>query len=277
MKQKTECPGCGALTTEKVKQIDGYDLVRCGACSLVFVPSDQLAAVNYDKLYEADGHYKAHVQEARELVEGKRPIFSRARRRALQFIRDMSPTNLLEVGCGVGNFLSWIEAFGIKCAGIDVSTEAISLAQSHLGCPLHVGELTASALEGQRFAVVCAWEVLEHISDTENFLRQLHERLHSGGTLFMSTPNYQSSWMWRDVDADPRGVPPIHVTFWNEYSARRALQRCGFEDVDIQVCSIPLNAARRSGRRILHYMVVPDALLRRGQRRTLLIRARKEH
>ncbi len=275
MKNDSKCPGCNASVGDVIKQVNGYDLFRCPSCTLIFVPSECVSSVNYDELYDANAHYRAHVMEVDAIKDGRRTRFSKARRLALDMIKELQPNSLLEVGCGVGNFLSWIEMFGIDCCGVDVSEEAISLAKSHLECPLHAGELNRAVFERKTFEVVCAWEVFEHVLDTEEFLSNAYERIEAKGHLFMSTPNYESSWLWNDIEADPRGVPPIHLRFWNERAIRNVLVRLGFDQINVKHCSIPLRPAIRSSSRLSRYLVIPDALFRASQRRTLLVHARK--
>jgi hypothetical protein len=99
--------------------------------------------------------------------------------------------------------------------------------------------------------------------------------VNPGGHLLLSTPNYESSWMWRDIPADPRGRPPVHLTYWTRRSLEMHLKRVGFTNVDVRTYSLPLNAARRSAPAWIRPKLFSDYLLRAKQRMTLLALAER--
>src|SRR5438128_11655891 len=97
------CRACGSVAAAPGRHANGFDVVLCRDCGLGYVPPAQLsAAVDYDKLYENDGAYGYHVNEAATLEAGRLVESVRSRRVALEEIRQMKPASLLEVGCGVG-------------------------------------------------------------------------------------------------------------------------------------------------------------------------------
>jgi 2-polyprenyl-3-methyl-5-hydroxy-6-metoxy-1,4-benzoquinol methylase len=234
------------------------------------VPPTQLSKVNYNQLYQPAGDYSHHVGEVRDLKTGMRPRQVRARRVALEVIKRLKPATLLEVGCGVGNFLASIRDLGILAHGIDVSRNAIELARQHLDCPLVCGVLDEQVFQGARFDVICSWEVLEHVHDPRAFTSVILQRLNPGGVFLLSTPNYGSTWMRRDIPADPRSRPPVHVTFWDRPSLMRHLVGSGFANVRVRPLSYPANAALRSGGGLQSVFMYLDCLLRPSQRQTLL-------
>ena len=52
----------------------------------------------------------------------------------------------------------------------------------------HVGDLRALAVEDDRFALILLTQVLEHLPEPGDVLRELHRVLEPGGTLWLSTP-----------------------------------------------------------------------------------------
>ena len=270
------CPACGSTSTRNgTLRVAEFDIVKCGGCGLRFVPERQITNVNYDELYQEQGDYAHHVGEIAAMKAGKLPVFSRARRLALQHIEKTKPGSVLEIGCGVGNFLAWIQSFGIRGYGVDASANAIELARQHLSFPLHCGRFDESVFPGANFDAICTWEVIEHIHDVKSFTAGIFRRLNPGGCLMLSTPNYGSSWMLRDVPADPRSRPPVHVTFWDSPSLHRHLSDIGFGRIEIRPVSIPRNAAKRSGPVLGEIRSVLSAMLVPSQRQTLLAMAWK--
>lgn len=273
--ETTACVACHSPQHELAGQVNGYDILRCRACDLRFVAPDHvLVATNYDALYTVGAEYDGHLATARALQSQRLVPLTRAGRRALRMIGAYRPRQLLEVGCGVGAFLGWVESMGVECWGNDISRHAVEEARKHLRGRVHHGELSDDVFPGQQFDIVCAWEVIEHVTALSEFVRTLLRRIRPGGYLFLSTPNCDSPWLWRTLAQDPRGVPPVHVTFWNRRSMGRFLTASGFTEVRVDRLSVPWNPGRLSAVMFGQYLAVADAALRPSSRVTLFAHAR---
>lgn len=231
---------------------------------------------DYDELYRPDGAYQHHVEDGGRIASGTLPRVQRAKRTALRLIERTRPGSLLEIGCGNGTFLAHVRRAGLENAcGIDVSANALALARQHIApeCLYH-GVLDECAFPDRRFDVICSWEVLEHVPDPVRWLVTIRQRLNPGGMLLLSTPNYESRWIWGDMPADPRSRPPVHLTFWSSGALEQALVRAGFASATVDCVSLPLNAAARSGGPGGRPLALLDAVLRPRQRATIFASAR---
>jgi 2-polyprenyl-3-methyl-5-hydroxy-6-metoxy-1,4-benzoquinol methylase len=116
-------------------------------------------------------------------------------RRRLQFVLDQVSTkfphktvSVLDIGCGNGSqFAIPMSKLGYFVTGIDPHQPSIARARSYPGtCRFVCG--TVDSLD-QRFDVVVVSEVLEHLQNPENLLRQSVERLSDKGLLIVTVPN----------------------------------------------------------------------------------------
>lgn len=100
----------------------------------------------------------------------------------------LAPQSVLEVGCGDGYFLGGLPETIGKKVGVDLSEKAIAFAKAfHPKCDFRVEDAVNIA---EKFDVVAAIEVLEHIPDEDvpSFLDTLSKRVNDTGTVIISVP-----------------------------------------------------------------------------------------
>jgi SAM-dependent methyltransferase len=116
-----------------------------------------------------------------------------------------SGTDLLDVGCGPGTIsidLAQRVAPG-RVVGIDASPEVIAQAREHetSNIEFRIGDVYALAEGDETYDVVHAHQVLQHLTDPEAALREMHRVLRRGGRLAVRDSDY-GAFAW--APADPR-------------------------------------------------------------------------
>lgn len=109
--------------------------------------------------------------------------------------------DVLEVGCGVGNFTVLMAAEGRRVTGIEIDAGYVETARRRLAAfpnaSVACGDAT-SVEWAARFDTVVALDVVEHIADDRAFLARLRAVLKPGGKLVLKVP--AGAWLMSPMD-----------------------------------------------------------------------------
>lgn len=107
-------------------------------------------------------------------------------------IQQHEPVNVLDAGCGTGNQLTipLAEKFsGIKFTGIDNDAQSIESAKSSNSLQNLKFACFHDIESNEKFDLIIASEVIEHVEKPEEFLMHLKGRLSDNGKLILTLPN----------------------------------------------------------------------------------------
>lgn len=141
------------------------------------------------------------------------------------FINSLTPGRVLDVGCGTGEALSFIdskwEKHGVELSQI-ASAEAAKYGQ------IYLGELKDAAYDDSFFDVVLAFHVIEHLENPLELLTQVRRVLKKGGWLILGTPDFDCAMARRFGDNFRLLHDTTHVSLFSDASLTRLLTDFGF-------------------------------------------------
>ena len=210
------CPACNEGSRESaIERYGRYELFGCGACGLQFWEPRELPDARW---YEQ--MYGGRDKKLLPLEPGHKYFLADA----------FAPRNgeLLDIGCGTGNFLAAARDAGYGVTGIELDRNAARFAKERLGLQrvlaLTISEF-AEQLAEERFDVVTFFEVLEHQAAPLEFLQKVKACVRPGGVIALSVPN-RERWL---TGPDVLDYPPNHFLRWNTAALRKFLSAQGFE------------------------------------------------
>ena len=148
------------------------------------------------------------------------------------FLLKLKPNGrLLEVGCGSGATLKFMEGLGWQVEGVDFDLAAVEQARKK-GLAVHLGTLAEQSLPENTFDAIAARHFIEHVPDPIDVLRECRRLLKPGGLLVLITPN-ANSWGHRLYLEDWRGLePPRHLRIFTRSSLTAACTQAGLNTDD---------------------------------------------
>jgi len=120
--------------------------------------------------------------------------------------------NILEVGCGIGGFLS----FNKSVTGVDINSELVEICKNKK-LNAHLMDFDILPFKTNLFDSVLLDNVLEHIENPIKIITEIHRVLKRNGLILISVPGEKG--FAHDKD---------HVSFYNKSSLKLLLHDNGF-------------------------------------------------
>jgi len=141
--------------------------------------------------------------------------------------------SLLDVGSGTGEVLKAARDRGWATQGVEPERTAAEMAHGR-GLAVEVSLLEDSGLPERSYDVVSAFHVLEHVPNSESFLRTLSRWARPGGLVTIEVPNFKSVQR-RRLGKDWPGLRPLeHIVHFTPETLRRAFVSAGLEPVMVR-------------------------------------------
>lgn len=159
-----------------------------------------------------------------------------------RILDDLAPSRVLEVGCGQGSMGARIAA-RTSYLGVEPDLSSYEVARQRIepwgGTVLND---TIDAIPGtERFDLVCAFEVAEHLEDDVAALADWSRFLSPGGHLLLSVPAWQERYSTMDAMVG-------HYRRYSPDGLSAALRKAGATDVRVLLYGWPLGYALESAR-----------------------------
>jgi len=203
------------------------------------------------------------------------------RRRAKYIIENLNlqgNEKVLDAGCGDGYYLKLLLNLypDLEIYGIDIDTKALNVAYKNLAEELNSKKLSITkksinelGFEDNFFDACFSTEVLEHVPDDLDALKEVKRVLKPGGIYIFTVPNYNFPFMWDPINFVLQKFFGTHIKsgffagIWNQhirlYTIDNLVEKCfsaGFMIEKIKAVthySLPFNHyALNMGARILH-------------------------
>lgn len=212
-----------------------FTIVRCRRCGLVYT-NPRLTEHNATYLLDASQDPAAIEAHGR----AKRPVYAGALNEIEALGKgpnDGRARTLLDVGCGTGHFLEAARRRGFEVAGIEPAPASAKYAVEQFHVPVYETDVFTIDLPAERYDVITAWDVIEHVSDPRRFLQRISRWLKPRGILALRFPSapwqkikgvilhqiLNSSW--------PSFGATMHLYFFSETTIAGMMQTAGMDMV----------------------------------------------
>lgn len=202
-----------------------YRLVRCRACSLVWLSNPPLPCemhLHYTAAY--DGLISATGQNA--------PHRWRDRNAAILTYKQSGV--VLDLGCSSGAFLESLKGHGWQLYGIEMSSDAAKTARMRSGAEVFVGDISDAPYAPESFDLITCFDVLEHVYEPHHVMHKVQQWLKPGGVFYVLVPNIDSAEAhvfgsyWHGLEL------PRHLFHFSPASLRHLAGAAGLRELSLE-------------------------------------------
>jgi len=230
------CPICGS--TERQLLFNGSDrlhdlpgtfpVMTCVACHSAYLAQRPQDLSAYYPVESYAAYDRANTAQHYSRGAGR----NYGLRRRQQLLDRVKPAGgyLLDVGCGAGDFIAFVQAQGQwRVSGLEPNAAAARAAREGRGLDVKIGHLPDTALPARSFDVITMWHVLEHVPNPAEVLADVRRLLKPDGVLMVGVPlgdSVEAGWFkanWAGYDV------PRHLVTFTRASLSEFARRQGFQ------------------------------------------------
>lgn len=225
------CPLCGAAETHVFAALTAAELADLWRKCTGIATEDEFGktpTIEYRHCQSCDFRYFS------PLISGSEAFYRHLQEKPWYFANDkfefgkaaalVAPTDsVLEIGAGKGVFPTRLSTK--RYVGLEFSPQAVAMARER-GIELRRESVEAHAdRHSGQYDFVCTFQVLEHVSNPDSFIKAAITCLKPGGRLAISVPAIDG-FLGMAVNAY-MNLPPHHVSHWSDECLRQLAPRYG--------------------------------------------------
>jgi SAM-dependent methyltransferase len=226
------CDLCGGSHFTREIQVDGWNLVKCNNCDLIFT-SPRYTKIYSTKRYESMYYETAPSYLSAQLLDPSEDNYYLAKSltKMCNGNRRHEKPRFLDVGCGGGVIVNAFQKAGWQAVGIDLSLKAVTAGRNR---SLDLRTLDVENIELGTFDLVAAFHVLEHVHSPREFLQHCAERVHQNGYMLIEVPDYGCRAVRKMRENWPYFHPDRHLFQFTRETLTKYLTQANYDLVRIE-------------------------------------------
>jgi 2-polyprenyl-3-methyl-5-hydroxy-6-metoxy-1,4-benzoquinol methylase len=226
---RVSCNTCGSDKQEVLFQKEGYNIVECPECQLIFVnPRKQDVISIYDESYYKDGgYYQNYIKNG----DNYKWAFSNRIKVIGKYLRPAA--TILDIGCAYGFFLEIAQQNGFQVEGLEVNQYMMNHVKERLGVPCHLCPDLTAFQNNKQYDCITFFDSIEHLEKPKESIAKAWEMLKPEGILVITTPNIDSFSAKVMGKLWPHVTPEEHIYYYSPKTMTDVLNRCGFDVLHI--------------------------------------------
>lgn len=142
--------------------------------------------------------------------------------------------SLLEIGIGSGELLAVAKELGYDTNAVELRQDRAKEIAEMLSIPIWSCDFLKFESE-KKYDILTMGDIIEHVTSPKAALQKAYELLKEDGVLWLSTPNYKSSFTTMMKFRDAMWKEPEHITYFHFKGFEKVANEVGFVIQNYQV------------------------------------------
>lgn len=182
-------------------------------------PAEVSGGSDYEEIdyFDFENHFRGSIDSIKKAQEAYIPYFK-------------DKKNVIDIGCGRGEFLSLMQDNGINAVGVDIYEPYADYCRMK-GLNAECGDGSEYLSKLESVDGIFVGQVVEHLKPHQiiRLCNTAYEKLSDGGCIIIETPNPTSLSIYTNAFyIDPSHIKPVHPLTMKYY-----LEKAGFRNIEI--------------------------------------------
>lgn len=240
-----ECVNCDFCKTDNAKLLflqkdkfgitnDDFKIIKCQNCGLIYVnphPTQKEIVEFYPDTYSwketlvAESFFTRIIRKLEKFYRGH--LLKYEVNKVIKFTKKKKG-KILDIGCGAGDRLNLFRKKGFDTYGTEI-TDMADYAKDFFGLNVIKKDLFDANLPDVFFDIITLHNVIEHVPNPQDIIKECYRILKKNGFLVMQTPNincFQFKFLknrWTVID------PPRHLYYFSDLILKKELEKNKFK------------------------------------------------
>ncbi len=225
------CDVCGSEKYEIFQKIGEHLYVTCQRCGTIYLTTRELNLINKED--------RSYLEDPEAYLSIMNPHGTRYMAGSVDHAFNTKigrpKGTMLEIGSGLGHLSYMLFARGWEVSSLELSDRAVEWSSKVFKLPVEATMI--EDYKGEKFDAFVMVEVLEHLYNPLEALKQISSLGTKRSLLFGTTPNTASDHWPKVKTKEYRPdiyVPDDHIVLFNKDSLHRLLKRAKLKNVTIE-------------------------------------------
>lgn len=233
------CNLCGSDHFREVCSYGAIKIVKCTTCGFIY--RNPRLKENMNREFYSFDYYGGYKTIEEYISNARLPLFKRILSKLGDKLRSNS-RKLLDIGCGQGYFLKLAKDLGWQVEGVELAKSACNYAKQEFGIDVVNKSIEEASFKENSFDLITLWNVLDHLLDPLETLREIRQILKPEGLLVIRIPNVNFHLfihkLFSLIPFKPRKGrfcdPSVIVNYgFSAKTIRKMLEKLNFRDIKI--------------------------------------------
>lgn len=213
---------------------DNFSIVQCQNCGLIYInprPTQEEIIKFYPDTYSwketltADTFFTKIIRKLEKLY--REHLLRYEVKKSIKFTKKKKG-KILDIGCGAGDRLNLFRKYGFDSYGTEITNMA-DYAKDFFGLNVIKKDLLEANLPDDFFDIITMYNVIEHVPNPGDIIKESYRILKKNGFLVIQTPNISCLQFiflknkWTVID------PPRHLYYFSDLILKKELEKNKFK------------------------------------------------